>query len=214
MSEVRVKAIRPLPEPLPDGERILWQFSPAWRPYARRVFQLNKIAFYFALLLLWVSVSAVADSGRWSAVLGALSWSAPPALVVLAGLALIGWLYARSTTYTITTKRVVIQSGVAVPAAINLPFSRIESADLKIHSDGTGDIELSLSGERVLYSMLWPNVRMLRLKHPRPMLRALESPEHVADVLGRALTEDQAPESTAPNLARGQDESRRSPVTA
>ena len=40
-----------LPEKLPEGERILWQGAPDWQVIARRVFHVNKVAIYFALML-------------------------------------------------------------------------------------------------------------------------------------------------------------------
>lgn len=186
MNELRIRKLCELPEPLPEGEHILWQQSPAWSPYSRRVFQIDKIALYFLVLLVWVAASAAADGG-WTAALRALSWAVWPALGVLGMLALLGWLYARSTVYTITNRRVVIESGLAIPAAVNLPFGCVERADIKCFRDGTGDIELSMSGPRLLYSMLWPNLHLFRLKQPRPKLLALNQPRQVAALLGNAL---------------------------
>jgi len=189
LTEIRVKPVHPLPEPLPEGERILWQDSPAWRAYARRVFQLARIGFYFLVLVCWVALSAYLDAADWMAAIRSLTWTAPPALGVLGLLALIAWLYARSTVYTVTNRRVVIQSGLAVPSAVNLPFGKIISADMQTYRDQTGDIELSMSGPRLLYSMLWPNVRLLRLKRTTPVLRALRQPQEVAETLGQALAQ-------------------------
>jgi hypothetical protein len=180
-----------LPEPLPDGERILWQRSPRWRPFARRVFHVNKLALYFAVLVAWIALAAAAGDGGLPAALRAMAWSLPPALAALAILGALGWMYARSTIFTVTDQRIVIQSGLAFPAAINLPFSQVERADLRTHADGTGDIELTLSGPRVLYSMLWPNLRMLRISQPSPLLRALERPQEAAEALAGALASHQ-----------------------
>jgi len=216
LSEVRVKPLRKLPEPLPDGEQVLWQRSPAWRPYSRRVFQVGKLGLYFAVLIGWVAASAYANTGDLQAALGSLVWTGPPAIGVLMLLAFIAWGYARTTVYTITNKRVIIQSGLAVPAAVNLPFSQVSSADLKTYRDGTGDIEVSMSGQRLLYSMLWPNVRLFRLKRPVPVLRGLHRPREVAQILGQALAADQAPEAeSAPAPERRGTQAReRRPATA
>jgi len=197
LSEIRVKAAKPLPEPLPEGEQMLWQHSPAWLPYSRRAFQIGKIGFYFLVIVGWVAISAYISEGNWLAVLRSLTWAVPPAVGVLAVLALIGWFYARTTVYTITNKRVIIQSGLAVPSAVNLPFAKIDSADMKMFDDATGDIELTISGARLLYSMLWPNVRFLRLNRPRPVLRAICHPRKVSDILGQALAADQKPAAAA-----------------
>lgn len=195
MSEIRVKELKPLPEALPEGERVLWQRTPAWRPYSCRVFFIDKIAIYFTLVVLWVAGSAYMDTGNGYAVLQALAWSVPPALGVIGMLALVAWLYAITSVYTITNKRVVIQSGLAFQTTVNLPFSKINSADLATFKDGTGDIELLMGGPRLLYSMIWPNVRWLKLKRPIPMMRALPEPQLAADTLGSALAADQPAES-------------------
>jgi hypothetical protein len=215
LSEIRVKAIKPLPEPLPEGEHVLWQNSPSWKPFSRRVFQLDKIALYFLIIVAWVATSAFLENGDAMALLRSLAWSVPPALGVVGLLAFIAWLYARTTVYTITNKRVVIQSGLALPSAVNLPFSKVSSADMKTFSDETGDIELTMSGPRLLYSMLWPNVRLLRLNRPTPMLRALEQPQSVAEILGNALAADQ-PSETAQTAPEREDvkSDRRRPVTS
>ena len=40
-----------LPEPLPAGERVLWQGSPQWRVMARRTFHVRKLTLYFGVIL-------------------------------------------------------------------------------------------------------------------------------------------------------------------
>lgn len=211
MSSADVQPPPGLPEPLPDGERILWQRSPRWRPFARRVFHVNKLALYFAVLVAWIALAAAAGDGGLSAALQAMAWSLPPALAALAILGVLGWMYARSTVFTVTDQRIVIQSGLAFPAAINLPFSQIERADLRAHADGTGDIELTLSGSRVLYSMLWPNLRMLRLSQPCPVLRALDRPQEAAEALAEALVSHQQGDDAAQQRAPAAE---RRPATA
>jgi hypothetical protein len=205
LTEIRVKPIKPLPEPLPPGERVLWQSAPAWRPFSRRVFHVGKIALYFAIVVSWVALSAWMDAGSGSAVLRSLVWSLPPALGVLALAAGLAWGYARTTVYTITTKRVVIEGGLALTTSVNLPFSKIDRADMKTYKDGTGDIELELSGPRLLYSMIWPNLRWLRITRPVPTLRALEQPHQVAELLTRALADDQQPAAPPQQATAGAD---------
>ncbi len=189
--EIRVKPIKPLPGPLPEGERVLWQATPEWKAYSRRVFQVGKVALYFLVIIAWVATSAYLDTGRATAVARALVWAVPPALGVLALLAAFAWLYARTTVFTVTDKRVIIQSGLALPSAVNLPFANVARADLAAFGDGTGDIELPMNGPRLLYSMVWPNVRLLRLKRPVPVLRALENPRRAGEILGQALAAHQ-----------------------
>lgn len=197
MSEVRIKSTKPLPGPLPDGERVLWQRSPHWWALAKRPFQFDKLAIYFCLILGWVAVSAWLDYREIGAIARALIWTVPPSLGVLGLVLLTAWLYARTTVYTITNRRVVIQTGLALDTAVNLPFTTVDQADIKTFKDGTGDIELSMGGPRLLYSMIWPHVRFWRLNRPVPVLRALEEPDLAAKVLSAALAADQ-PAAEAP----------------
>jgi hypothetical protein len=101
---------------------------------------------------------------------------------------LLAWLSARNTSYAITTKRVLIKSGIALTGTLNLPLRYIESAGMKVHADGTGDFPLSIAKpERVAWLLAWPNVRPWRLTNPEPMLRALPNPDRVANALAEAL---------------------------
>jgi hypothetical protein len=175
-----------LPESLPEGETILWQGAPTWRPFAWRAFHLRGLAIYFALLAAW----HVADGWRadpQDAALGGLRLVAlgAVAIVLLLGL---GKLAARTTLYTITGRRIVMRVGVALPMTVNIPFAAIRAADLRQNRDGTGDIQLRLlPGNRVSYFALWPHLRMLRVSNPEPMLRSLPDAEAAARALAQAL---------------------------
>ena len=48
-----------LPEPLPKGERMLWQGSPEWRILARDALHTRQLSIYFAVLLGWRGASWV-----------------------------------------------------------------------------------------------------------------------------------------------------------
>lgn len=175
-----------LPEHLPQGETILWQGAPSWRPFALRAFHLRGLAAYFALLAAWF-LAAGWGADRQDAALGALRLIALGAvpIVLLLGL---GKLAARTSLYTITSRRIVMRVGVALPMTVNIPFSAIRTADLRLNKDGTGDIQLRLMvGRRVSYFAMWPHLRMLRVSNPEPMLRALPDAEVAARALSQAL---------------------------
>lgn len=190
MSEIDEGSLHPLPAKLPDGERVLWQRSPIWQPYARRVFHAYKIALYFLVIVLSVALSA-ASSGGWGDAARSLLWTMPPSLAVILLLAFLAWLYSRTTYYTITNKRIIVQNGLAFTTAVNLPFSKLDSADLRTFADGTGDIELTMSGPRILYSMIWPNNRLFAVKRPVPVLWGLPDPHQTAEILGKALAAEE-----------------------
>jgi hypothetical protein len=178
-----------LPADLPEGERLLWQGSPGWRSLAIRAFHVRKVAIYFAILMIWRFAASKAD-GLGNA--EALSYAAGLVPVALAGLCIImllAYAYARMTIYSITSRRVMIRSGVAMPITVNLPFKRIDGAGLKLHSDGTGDIPLMLSkDDRIAIMAIWPNMRPWKIAKPEPMMRSLPDASSVADILAAALS--------------------------
>ena len=180
-----------LPERLPPGERILWQGSPNWWGLSLRVFHFRKVAIYFAILLAWLAISTLYDGGTLVAALLAtlnLLLIALLGLGILTGLAV---LYARTTIYTITSKRVVLRFGVALPMTVNFPFAVVGDASLRLCGDGTGDIPFALRGEdKLAHLVLWPFVRPGHYKHPQPMLRAVSEAPAVAAILSRALKEE------------------------
>ena len=49
--DIHVEPLRGLPEPLPAGERILWQGAPDWRALAVDVFHVRAVWIYGALLI-------------------------------------------------------------------------------------------------------------------------------------------------------------------
>jgi hypothetical protein len=82
----------------------------------------------------------------------------------------------------------VIRSGMALPITVNLPFSRISSASLKVFADGTGNIPLKpIAGDRIAAMAVWPHIRPLSLLNPVPMLRSVPDAAVVANLLGSAL---------------------------
>lgn len=188
MTEYESEPIPGLPEALPRGEAILWQGAPDWRSLWRRAFHGRKLAVYFALLLLWVTFSMSADGAPVVAVIARaiqLTLCAAGALAVLAALS---YYMSRSTVYTVTTERVVMRFGLALPMAINLPFNIIESVDAKLHDDGSGDFSLRLGARQTMgYAVLWPHARPWRFGRPEPTLRCVPNADRVASLLSQAM---------------------------
>lgn len=206
MREHEHEPVRGLPERLPAEEAILWQGSPSAMPLAMSAFHLRGLAFYFALLAVWRIAASWAD-GATTALAGA-AWILLLGLVAIAVLAVIGWLTARTTLYTITTRRVVMRVGVAVSLTVNIPFAAIRSADLRLHGAGHGDIRLLLApGHRASWIALWPHLRPWRVARPEPVLRALPDAELAGQVLARALAAAAA--MPAPVLQEAAEAARR-----
>lgn len=179
--------IRGIDEPLPEGERLLWQGAPSWRSLARHAFHVRKVAIYFAVLVAWRIASGLADGESALTVAAAALWFGLLALAGLAVLAVLAWASARTSIYAITTRRVVMRIGIALPMTVNLPLHRLAAAALRCHRDGTGDIPLALRGDdRIAWLHLWPHVRPWRLARPEPMLRAVPDAARVARILADA----------------------------
>ncbi len=191
--EYESEPIRGLPERLPPGETILWQGEPRWQSLARRALHTRSIAIYFAAVMAGrLAIGTYGGESVATAAAAALGLM-PLAIAGVGLLALLAWAMARSTVYTITNRRVVIRFGVALPMTINIPFKIVTAAALKVHSDGTGDIPLSLMGTgRIAYLHLWPHARPWRVKQPEPMLRCVPDAQEVARILSAALAAFQA----------------------
>jgi hypothetical protein len=182
------EALPGLPEPLPDTERLLWQGGPLWRELAVRALHVRKVGVYFALLLVWrLSEQVGAGAGAADMALAIAKVTAIGGITI-GLLCLFAWLIARSTVYTITSQRIVMRFGVALPMTINLPFSKIASAELRQAPNGSGDIQLNLiRGERIGYVILWPHARPFRFARVRPMLRCVADVEPAARKLAAAM---------------------------
>ncbi len=178
-----------LPQSLPDVERVLWQGSPGWRPLMRHAFHLRTLALYFGILIAWCAANRALGGAGPAATLHSTALFTALALAPLLLIALYAWLTARTTVYTVTDRRLVLRIGIALPMSMNLPFAVVETAGLRLHRDGSGDIPLTVSGRTpVAYLLLWPHARPWRLKHAEPMLRAVPDAAHVAQIVARALS--------------------------
>lgn len=188
--------VRGLPSHLPPGERLLWQGAPDIRALALRTFHVRKVAIYFGLLVLWRLATAIQEGGS----LRSLALSIMPltllGVAAVAILCVLAWLVARTTVYSITSRRVVMRIGVALPVTFNIPFKVLSAASLKLFPDGTGNIPLALNGEnRIAFLVLWPHARPWRMARAEPTLRFVPEAERVARILGQAVAAA-APETT------------------
>jgi hypothetical protein len=177
-----------LPSDVPPGERILWHGRPRWISLARRAYRADFVAAYFVALTVW-SVWSSIGAGFEAAARSTMT-TLGLAAAALAILALLSYLSARTTLYVVTSKRLVLKVGIALPVFINVPFKEIGSAAVRAHSDGTGEVTVGLvKGKRIGYWLLWPSARPLHLLNPQPCLRCVANAALVADTLAAALVE-------------------------
>ncbi|WP_295850730.1 photosynthetic complex putative assembly protein PuhB [Tardiphaga sp.] len=191
-----------LPAALPEGERLIWQGKPGAKGLAWRAFHVRELPLYFGAFLAWRLWSLHAGGAAIADYAWATLATLGPALISAAVLTGLAWLFARAATYTITSRRVLLQFGVALPMTMNIPLGKIESAALKTYSDGSGEIPLKLVGERVSHLLLWPHVRPWKLIESQPMLRAVPDAAIVAARLNEALTGQPGPQIMAVSTVR------------
>jgi hypothetical protein len=177
-----------LPDHLPEGERLLWQGRPDWKRLAINAYHVRKVAIYFALVAAAQIIARVAqgegylDAARNLPVLFAM---AVVACAILAGLA---YACAKTTLYTLTSKRLLLKIGIALPAYINLPLNKIDAAALAESGGRCGTICFRTAGEtRLAYLLLWPHAKPWNISKPQPALRDIPHADHVASQVAKAL---------------------------
>src|SRR6056297_4277214 len=175
-----------LPETPPEGERILWQGRPHWWWLSWESLSLPWVAGYFVLLAVWRFVTLIDRMPLGQA----FSYSSPflvMGAVVIAILLIVGAVQARATVYTITNRRVAMRIGATLTVTLNLPYSQVRNADLRLHRDGTGTIALDLMGNtRLSYLVCWPHVRPWVIRRTQPALRCIPDAEKIAHLLAEA----------------------------
>jgi hypothetical protein len=182
-----VEPVRGLPEKPPAGEVILWQGRPDTWALAREALNLWWIAGYFALLAVWRVAASAADYPLAQALSHAIPFLVIGAIT--AGIILlIAWVQAKATVYTVTSARVAMRVGAALTITLNLPYTRIEAADLDLRKSGTGTIAFRTAGDTKLsYLVLWPHVRPWHARRTQPALRCIPDAERVARMIGEAV---------------------------
>jgi len=177
-----------LPGPLPADENLLWQGSPTFWALAKYAFRVQIVGAYFGFLILLRVGAALVEGDPLKFSLGTGVTGLWLGAAALGMFCVLSSLIARSTTYTITSKRVVITYGMALPKSVNLPFSRLEAADLRVNAEGTGDIVLKLPEQvRLSYLLLWPHVHGGKNGRAEPVLRGIADPRDVARLLSEAI---------------------------
>jgi hypothetical protein len=180
--------VRGLPQVLPKGERMLWQGAPRWQDLAVHAFHARKVIWYFVAIAVAQGLFRYAGGHSMAEAVSPFQWLAPMGFIAAALLTGLAMLSARTTVYTVTSKRLVMRVGMALPVTINLPFAQIDGASLRLFSNGSGDIPLKVTAkERVAYLLLWPHARPFHFSHPQPCLRCIANADQVAGLVAAAL---------------------------
>ena len=175
-----------LPADIPEGERVLWFGRPEWVGLARHAYRADLVAAYFGALAIWNAVGE-SEAGSMAVAIG-IGKSLVLGAVCLGLLGLLAWLSARTTLYVVTSRRIVMKVGIALPIFFNIPYSQIASAALRTFSDGTGEIPLALApGRRIALLHLWPHARPFHIANPQPALRCIPGVGEVAETFRQAM---------------------------
>ncbi len=179
-----------LPERLPSDEFIVWQGSPDVGALASSAFHFKKLMVYFLFLIGACAWPALESGAGLHAVLQAIKWIAPLALVGLASVWMLAYMTSRTTVYTITNKRVVMRLGIVLTVTFNLPLKQIATSDVRLLDKDFGDITMGLQGsDRIAWIHLWPSVRPWRISKPEPTMRAIADVQDVCVKLRDAWTQ-------------------------
>lgn len=172
--------VRGLPGALPPGERLIWQGSPDWKRLALTAFHVRGVTVYFVLLALWSAASGGGIAGVMT--------TAAAAGCAVGLLCLMAWASARTTVYSLTSRRIVLRVGIALSKCVNIPLALVDTARLNMRADGSGDIALALKDEaRIGYALIWPHARPWMFARTEPMLRALAEVQPVATLVADEL---------------------------
>jgi hypothetical protein len=198
-----------LPEKLPQDERILWQGNPDTALVFRHVFHAPGLAVYFGLILLARGGQHYADTGSLAEAMAAALWLAPVFGLGLLLFWAMAYLVAKTTVYTLTSRRVAMRIGIVLNLTLNLPLARMQAAQVRPltkrspDEDGPGEIALILhSDDKVAYPHLWPHARPWQFAHPRPMLRALPAVKGLGQLLTKAWQANQSGQSADVGVAQ------------
>ncbi|GEM_PF-3505867 len=176
----------PPPVRLAPDEQMLWQGGPTFSSMAVRLYHIRAVAAYGVFLILADIVQAKMQGlTLWPAL-----EAAGPSLLTMAGgmaiFAALAWCSARTTRYTVTSHRVVMQCGLALPKKIGIPLHKVGAVAVRTRNDGTGDITLlPRPGTKLMYLKLWPFARPWHFRKPEPMLRDVPGAGFVASMLSR-----------------------------
>ncbi len=169
---------------LDTDEAVLWQGAPSWISLALGVFHARLVAIYF------VAIETLGFLGvyRSHAPLAALI------LPVVAGMFFIGLIcalavgVARTTTYVVTTRRIILRYGAALPRSLSIPFRQVAAVSVSVGRRQHGDVALELRPENhIPFLKLWPHVRPWHVRRPKPMMRGIPLAGSVASLLAREI---------------------------
>ena len=177
-----------LPDHLPEGERLIWQGRPDWKQLANHAFHVRKVAAYFAAIIVGQAVLRLANGASLSQAMDAVPVLLGLTFAACAILLVLAYASAKTTHYTLTSKRALMKVGIALPVIINIPYRQVDSVSFAVTSGNRGNIVFKTGGGiRLAYLLLWPHTRPWHLTKPQPTFRDIADVETVASRLAFLL---------------------------
>lgn len=178
-----------LPGPLPEGERVLWHGQPTMRGLARSLFRWPWLVGYFTVVAALPVLATAQQGAHWVQVALSPLLLAPFALAVAGFVAFGSWTTARTSTYVITDRRVILNIGAAFTRTINIPLKLIAHVGER-EKGASRDIALTIKQpNNIAFLALWPHALATEFSQPVPLLRGLpadtEAPAILVDALMR-----------------------------
>jgi Bacterial PH domain len=183
---------------LPAGEHVVWSGAPDRRALAR--FFLRErwvLAFVLFSFALGAADALQHADGAMPRLMGVATLSAIMLSVAIVSIRVFAWQLARSSRYVITNRRMYFNIGIVMRADANIPFSSVETVDLRRRSDGSADLMITLTErQEIPWLLLFPHMTWRGSRRGRPTFRSLRAPEQAAEAVVAALrTYTQPPSS-------------------
>mgnify|MGYP001213734411 CR=1 FL=1 len=171
---------------IPEDENVIWHGRPDLRRFSISALGLR----YLILYLLVVSLTTFfSNYGNLSLSIFLQMMFPYVICCCLAAIimVMIGISQVIPTVYVITSKRIIIKSGLALIFMLNVPFDKVANIDKKVFNDGCGDISFKLIGnKRIPFFAGWPSVRPWYFNNPEPTFRCISDVDVVSFKLANA----------------------------
>jgi hypothetical protein len=177
-----------LPDHLPEGESLLWQGKPDWKRLAIDAFHVRKVAIYFGAVIAIQVGYSLARGDALHLAFANVPMLLGCAIAACGILTLIAYASARTTRYTLTSKRALMKVGIALPINVNIPYAKVDGVSFASTGGEAGTICFKPGGDvRLAYAMMWPHVKPWHFAKPQPAFRDIPNVEAVASRLAMIL---------------------------
>ena len=186
---------------IPKDEEIIWHGRPDLRRFCLTAIGIKYILVYLIVITCSIIYTRYGDFNLITILQVLVPYLLSCCLAIIL-LVIVGISQVLPTVYVITSKRVIIKSGLALIFMLNVPFDKIASIDKNNYSDGSGNISFKLiSNKRVPFFASWPSVRPWYFSNPEPTFRCIAD----VDVIALKISEAAQSRVSEVNLKKTND---------